>query len=61
MNNGWNSYIHFVSGPLAMEDDINDSRNKFTKFVHVQLSGADHFEDDKINRIVNLSRSEWNL
>jgi len=61
MDNGWNSYIHFVSGPLALQDNINDSRNKFTKFVHVQLSGADYFDDAKINRIVNLSRSEWNL
>ena len=61
MNNGWNSYIHYVRGPLALQDDINDSRNEFTEFVHIQLSSGDYFEDDKIHRIVNLPRSKWNL
>ena len=59
MNNGWNSYVHFVTGPLALLDSINDSRNKSTKFVHVQLSGADYFEDQKIHHIVNSPRSKW--
>ena len=59
MNNGWNSYVHFVTGPLALQDSINDSRNKSTKFVHVQLSGADYFDNEKIHRIVNSPRSKW--
>lgn len=61
IDNGWNSYIHSVTGPLALQDSINDSRNKSTKLVHIQLSGVDYFEDQKIDRIVNLPRSKWNI
>ena len=61
MQNGWNSYVHYTRGPLAMIDPIHDSRNAFTKFVHIQLSEADYFDTDKIYNIVNSPRSKWNL
>jgi len=61
MDNGWNHYIHFVRGPLALQDPINDSRNSSTKFVHIQLSGADYFNDEKVHHIVNSARSRWGV
>ena len=59
MQNGWNSYIHYTRGPLGMIDPVHDSRNAFTKFVHVQLSGADYFHTDKLYHVVNSPRSKW--
>ena len=32
-----------------------------TKFVHVQLSGADYFSDEQLYRIINSERSEWKV
>ena len=61
MQNGWNSYIHYTRGPLGMIDPVHDSRNAFTKFVHVQLSGADYFHTDKLYHVVNSPRSKWEI
>ena len=61
IQNGWNSYVHYIRGPLAITDPIHDSRDAFTKFVHIQLSGADYFNEDKIFNIVNSPISKWNL
>ena len=61
LDNGWNSYIHYVKGPLGFADPINDSRNKNTKFVHIQLNGADYFDEENLYHIVNSPRSRWNI
>ena len=61
MHNGWNNYIHYTRGPLGFADPIHDSRTDETKFVHVQLSGADYFDDDKLYNITNKSRAFWKL
>jgi len=53
--------VHYVTGPLALQDSINDSRNSSTKFVHIQLNGVDYFSDEKLYHIVNLPRSKWDL
>lgn len=62
IDNGWNSYVHFVRGILSIDDPIHDGRPKNkTKFVHIQLSGADFFDNEKIDRITNLPMKDWNL
>jgi hypothetical protein len=61
MDNGWNNYVHGVRGPLASQDPVNDSRNELTKFVHIQLSGADYFNNEQLYNITNSARSEWNV
>lgn len=61
MHNGWNNYIHYTRGPLGLADPIHDSRTKETKFVHIQLSGADYFDDETLYNITNKPRSTWNL
>jgi lipopolysaccharide biosynthesis glycosyltransferase len=58
MNNGWNSQIHYVRGPLAITNNINDERNENTKFVHVQMTGH-KWNEQSLYEIVNLSRSKW--
>jgi hypothetical protein len=40
---------------------VNDSRNELTKFVHIQLSGADYFNNEQLYNITNSARSEWNV
>ena len=61
MDNGWNHYVHEIRGPLAFEhlNSINDSRDSWTRFVHIQLSGADYFKDDKLDRIINEPQEKW--
>ena len=58
MNNGWNSQIHYVRGPLAITNNINDERNKNTKFVHVQMTGHT-WNEQSLYEIVNLPQSKW--
>jgi len=60
LDNGWNCYIHYV----RQGDEprcVNDTRTKNTKFVHVQLAGADHLDAETHWRIVNLPQDEWNI
>ena len=60
MDNGWNSFIHYARQGKEPRF-VNDTRIKNTKFVHVQLAGADHLDAETHWRIVNLSQSEWNI
>ena len=62
LDSGWNSYIHHYHTDASRKVvDINDMRTDKTKFVHVQLRGADHYDADTHNRIVNLPKSEWKI
>lgn len=58
---GWNSYIHYEPGTSGPRRPVIDTRTKDTKFVHVQLRAADHFDYDKLWRITNLEESTWEL
>lgn len=58
MNNGWNSQIHYVRGPLAITNNINDERTKDTKLVHVQMTGH-KWNEQSLYEIVNLPQSKW--
>ncbi len=60
MDNGWNSYVHYArqgSEPAF----VNDSRTDTTKFVHIQLSSADHWDAATHYRITNLPQAEWGI
>ena len=61
MDNGWNNYIHYIRGPLGESNDILDSRTKNTKFVHIQLTSADFFDNALLNNIINKPKSKWKL
>ena len=59
MNNGWNSQIHYIRGPLVdTNGNINDERNDDTKFVHVQMTGH-KWNEKHLYEITNLPKSEW--
>ena len=60
LDNGWNSYIHYTREG-TQDRQVNDTRTEDTKFVHIQLAGADHWNADKLKRVTNLPRKEWNL
>jgi len=61
MDSGWNSYIHYVGDRNQNPRPVNDTRTKDTKFVHIQLRGADDFDGDKLWRITNLPEKDWKL
>ena len=60
LDNKWNCLIHKYyddTGKLK----LSDPRNTDTKFVHIQLRSADHWDADTQWRITNLPVSEWKL
>lgn len=59
---GWNSFVHAYHLDASKKATaINDSRTETTKFVHIQLRGADHWDAATQARITNLPQSEWNI
>lgn len=60
MDNGWNSYVHYILDE-NYNRKINDTRDKGTKFVHIQLRGADNFNEDILYRITNKPVEEWKI
>jgi len=56
----WNSSVHFDPGVKTKPRPVIDLR-KDANFVHVQLNGADHWDEEKILRVVNKPVSEWDL
>jgi len=62
LDNGWNRYIHqYYTDASKRELKIKDPRTEDTKFVHIQIRGADHWDADKLWRITNLPEAEWGL
>jgi hypothetical protein len=62
LDNGWNSYIHqYHTDASKTQIDINDSRTDKSKFVHIQLRSADHWDADTLERITNLPQDKWNI
>jgi hypothetical protein len=57
----WNSSVHYDPGVKSQPRPVIDLRKENCNFVHIQLNGADNFDEEKINRIVNLPDNEWNL
>jgi len=61
LDQDWNRYVHYLPNTSGPKRPVNDTRSPNTKFVHVQLRGADHFSNDTLHRITNLPVEEWNL
>ena len=61
LNNGWNSYVHYLGDRSMKVRPVNDMRTEDTKFVHIQVSNADHFNAETLWRVANLPVSEWNI
>lgn len=60
MDYKWNSSVHYMPGTSGPNRPVNDLRND-PYFVHIQLGGADHFDEDTLLRITNLPVAEWNF
>lgn len=58
LDNGWNSYMHYLGNAKMVKRPVNDMRTPTTKFVHIQLRGADDYDAKKLWRITNLSVKE---
>lgn len=63
LDNGWNSYIHYTKQLDINNGErvINDTRTPNTKFVHIQLAGADHWDAATLERVANLPQTEWRI
>jgi len=67
MDNEWNALVHYYgdrdnSKPRpACGRKVNDPRTQNTKFVHIQLSEADHLHEDIIWTLVNLTQEYWQM
>jgi len=62
MDNDWNRFIHaYHTDASKTATAINDSRTETTKFVHIQLRSADHWDAATQDRITNLPQSEWGI
>jgi hypothetical protein len=59
LDTGWNSQIHYWG--KGNPRPIIDLRNDATKFVHVQLRGADDWSEDELHRVTNQPINEWNV
>ena len=61
LDSGWNSYVHYIGDANMKPRPVNDMRTETTKFVHIQLRAADHYDAEKLERITNLPIEEWRL
>ena len=58
MDNEWNRYITFVASNSDPKP-VCDPRTENTKFVHIQLRGADHHDAEWHRKVTNLPVEEW--
>lgn len=59
IHNGWNSYVHYDGESKTVPRAVIDTRTTETKFVHVQLRGADDRDGSWHDIIVNRPVTEW--
>ena len=58
LDEDWNRYVHYL--PETQDPrPVNDTRSKTTKFVHIQLRGADDWSNEKLWKVTNLPITEW--
>ena len=61
LDSGWNSYVHYLPETSGPRRPVIDTRTENTKFVHIQLRGADDYNSDKLWKIINLKETEWEI
>lgn len=57
----WNSFIHYLGNSKMKRRPINDMRTNKTKFVHIQLRGADEYDTQTLWEITNLPVDHWSI
>jgi len=58
LNEDWNRYVHYLP-ETSDPRPVNDTRTETTKFVHIQLRGADDWSEEKLWRVTNRPQAEW--
>lgn len=60
LDNEWNRYVHYETrdGQIVR---VIDPRTPDTRMVHIQLRGADDWDQATLHRVANLPQSEWRL
>jgi hypothetical protein len=58
LNEDWNRYVHYLP-ETSDPRPVNDTRTETTKFVHIQLRGADDWSEEKLWRVTNRPLEEW--
>lgn len=61
LSNDWNALIHYLGDYTMKIKPVSDPRTKHTKFVHIQMRGADHYDAEKLWKITNLPVEEWGV
>ena len=56
LDNRWNAQIHRTNLPSG----LNDERRGRSCLVHVQISGSNDYDKDRLWRVVNLPEQLWN-
>ena len=59
LDSGWNTQIHYFG--QGNPRPVIDLRDDNTKFVHVQLRGADNYDEEQLYKITNLEQKDWKL
>lgn len=60
LDEDWNRYVHYMP-ETSDPRPVVDTRSSNTKFVHIQLRGADDWDAQKLWRVTNLPVKEWKL
>ena len=59
LDNEWNRYVHYLNKEGLTRKPVLDPRTENTKFVHIQVRGADHYTAEKLRTITNRPVNEW--
>lgn len=63
LNNDWNALIVYdpTVKPIMNTRKVSDPRTPTTKFVHIQLNGADHLSNKWHYNVVNKPVEKWGI
>ncbi len=62
MSGDWNSFVHYIGNSNMVRRPVNDMRTPTSKFIHIQLRAADHYDEQKLRKIANTTNVEdWGI
>ena len=57
----WNAYVHKTRDKIQPERRVVDHRTPSSKLVHLQMGGADMFDEETLFRMTNKPQEEWGI
>jgi hypothetical protein len=61
MDTNWNSFMHYLGDSKMKVRPVNDMRTPKTKLVHIQLRGADDYDEKTLWELTNLPVDQWSI